>query len=103
GSTQVYVIEQGFKPPEYRPAGTCDHLPRPDRSLPFIEVPEVDLPPFKHGTGPRIPDAVMVVVIGRLDAGKNFPLRRPERMYEPTPAVNLVYTFRNRLRCIPIR
>jgi hypothetical protein len=49
-------------------------------ALVIQQVPEVHISILKIGAGPWIPDAVMVVMIGRLNASQNLTTRRPEGM-----------------------
>ena len=63
-------------------------------ALSFRQVPEVNVPALEYRMGPRIPDPVMVDVVGHLDGRKHLSRRGVQRVDEGTfPAVEGILAF----------
>jgi len=102
GGPRVDVVVDRLKPGEYVSFRALGDPIGPHRALSLRQVPEIDLAPLKFRMGPGIPNAVVVVMVGRLDAGKHRSFRRPQRVNVAAPTVNLVDPFGHAFGLIPV-
>ena len=84
----------GTEGAEYWPLGNYGQRRHFYGSFSLVQVPKIEFSAFKNGTGPGVPNAVVVDVIRWLDASEHFPFRGPQGMNEAAPAEKFRFAFR---------
>ncbi|SHK46321.1 hypothetical protein SAMN02746009_00931 [Hymenobacter psychrotolerans DSM 18569] len=79
---------------EHRPTGGRRQAGKPHSAGTLTEVPEVHCVAFEQHVRPRVPEAVVVVMVGRLDAGQLLTLWRPKGVNKAAAPESRVHSGR---------